>query len=287
MDFIKTRKIWYSFTTVVLAACLAILAFNFFTGRGVFNLGIDFTGGTSWIVSFEDKEVTLSDLRSALSGERVLITTIDKDFSIKTTEFSDEQRQKFTAVLGALGSYQILDFENIGASAGSDLSRQAVILTVLVLAGMLMYITFRFEFWTGLTAVLCLTHDVIITLALLSLLRVSFDISMIAAILTVIGYSINATIIVFDRIREDKKLKEYAGDSFAVIANRSLYSVLGRCIFTSGTTMLAVLAIYLFGGLNIKAFSLTMLIGFTAGTYSSIFLASQLYVTFRNKIQVA
>ena len=280
MDFIKTRKIWYSFTAVVLLASLAILVFNFISGRGAFNLGIDFTGGTSWTISFENP-VTLSDLREALSGERVSITTIDNDFSIKTTEFSVEQKEKFTEVLGALGTYQVLDFENIGASAGSDLSRQAVILTVLVLAGMLIYITFRFEFWTGLTAVLCLGHDVLITLALLSLLRVNFDISMIAAILTVIGYSINATIIVFDRIREDQKSKEYANDPFAVIVNRSLHSVLGRCIFTSGTTMLAVLALYLFGGLSIKAFALTMFIGFTAGTYSSIFLASQLYVTFR------
>lgn len=279
MDFIKTRKIWYSFTAVVLLTCLAIVIFNFASGRGAFNLGIDFTGGTSWIISFENENISLPDLRSALSGERVSITTIDKDFSIKTTEFSEEQKQKFTDVLSTLGEYEVLDFENIGASAGSDLSRQAVLLTVLVLAGMLIYITFRFEFWTGLTAVLCLAHDVVVTLGVVSLLRINFDISMIAAILTIVGYSINATIIVFDRIREYQKL--YVNEPFAVIANRSLHSVLSRCIYTCGTTILAVLAIYIFGGLSIKAFTLTMLIGFTAGTYSTIFLASQLYVTFR------
>lgn len=278
MDFIKLRKVWFSIAGIFVAASIAVMAFNSLSGNGVFNFGIDFTGGSAWIVRFENS-VELADLRAALSGHKVSITTIEDDFSIKTTEFSAEQREQFTSVLQSLGNYQVLDFENIGPSAGSDLSRQAVILTILVLTGMLVYITFRFEFWTGLSAVLCLGHDVLLTLGFVSLLRLNFDISMIAAVLTIVGYSINATIIVFDRIREDLGADKDA-DIFAV-ADSSLHSVLRRCVITSFTTILAVLAIYIFGGLSIKAFALTMLAGFIFGTYSSIFLAAPLYIVFR------
>ncbi|MDR2430880.1 MAG: protein translocase subunit SecF [Candidatus Margulisbacteria bacterium] len=278
MDFIKLRNIWFAVAGVFIAASLAVLIFNFVSGRGILNFGIDFTGGTSWIVRF-DQPVALADLRAALSGEKVSITTIDADFSIKTTEFSDAQKQNFTDILQSFGEYQILDFENIGPSAGRDLSRQAALLTVLVLTGMLMYITFRFEFWTGLAAVLCLLHDVIITLGFVSALRLNFDISMIAAILTIVGYSINATIIIFDRIREN--LNSGKNADIAAVANISLRSVLGRCIMTSVTTILAVLAVYLFGGASIKPFALTMFIGFVFGAYSSTFLAAPLLVVFR------
>ena len=277
MDFINLRKIWFSIAGVFILASVVVLVFNFVSG-GVFNFGIDFTGGSAWVIRFAEP-VQLAALRAEL-GNKVSITTLDEDVSLKTREFSEEQTKEFTAKLQNFGAYEILDFENIGPSAGSDLSRQAVILTVLVLSGMLLYITFRFEFWTGLTAVLCLAHDILLTLGVVSFLRLNFDISMIAAILTILGYSINATIIVFDRIREDLKTAGPGAD-IAATANKSLHSVLGRCIMTSFTTMLAVLAVYLFGGMSIKAFTLTMFLGFMFGTYSSVFLAAPLYVVFR------
>jgi preprotein translocase SecF subunit len=148
---------------------------------------------------------------------------------------------------------------------------------------MLIYITFRFEFWTGLAAVLCLLHDVLVTLGIVSFLRLDFNLSMIAAVLTIVGYSINATIIIFDRVRENLQSERQSAQQpdFAAVADASLRSVLGRCIMTSFTTILAVLAVYLFGGASIKNFALTMFIGFTAGTYSSIFLAAPLYALFR------
>ena len=285
MNFVKLSKLWFTMGALLVAASLAVLIFNWRTTGQIFNLGIDFTGGTVWIIRFE-QPVALAELRARLSGERVDITTIKaqnsaaEDFRLKTIELSEAQREQFTAVLQEnFGAYEVLSFENIGASAGSELSRQALILTVLVLSGMLIYITFRFEFWTGLAAVLCLLHDVLVTLGLVSFLRLDFNLSMIAAVLTIVGYSINATIIIFDRLREN--LQTAQQPDFAAVANASLHSVLGRCLMTSFTTMLAVLVVYIFGGASIKNFALTMFIGFTAGAYSSIFLAAPLYALFR------
>ncbi|MDR2428754.1 MAG: protein translocase subunit SecF [Candidatus Margulisbacteria bacterium] len=289
MNFVKLSKLWFGLGALLVAASLAVLIFNWRTTGQIFNLGIDFTGGTVWIIRFA-QPVALADLRAGLSGERVDITTIKaqnsaaEDFRLKTVELSDEQREQFTTVLREnFGAYEILSFENIGASAGSDLARQALVLTVLVLSGMLIYITFRFEFWTGLAAALCLLHDVLVTLGVVSFLRLDFNLSMIAAVLTIVGYSINATIIIFDRVRENLQSGQQTEQQpdFAAVANASLHSVLGRCLMTSFTTMLAVLAVYIFGGASIKNFALTMFIGFAAGTYSSIFLAAPLYALFR------
>ncbi|MDR1323941.1 MAG: protein translocase subunit SecF [Candidatus Margulisbacteria bacterium] len=285
MSFMKWSKLWFALGGLFIAASLAVFIFNWQTTGQVFNLGIDFTGGTVWVVRFA-QPVALTELRAKLSGERVDITTIQaqnsaqENFRLKTIEMSDEQREQFSGILQEnFGHYELLSFENIGASAGSDLSRQALILIVLVLSGMLIYITFRFEFWTGLAAVLCLLHDVLVTLGVVSFLRLDFNLSMIAAVLTIVGYSINATIIIFDRVREN--LQSVQQPDFAAVANASLHSVLGRCIMTSFTTMLAVLAVYIFGGASIKNFALTMFIGFAAGTYSSVFLAAPLYAVFR------
>ncbi|MDR2430824.1 MAG: protein translocase subunit SecF [Candidatus Margulisbacteria bacterium] len=289
MSFVKLSKLWFALGGLFMAASLAVLVFNWRATGQLFNFGIDFTGGTVWIIRFA-QPVALADLRAGLSGERVDITTIKaqnsaaEDFRLKTIELSDEQREQFTAVLREnFGAYEILSFENIGASAGSDLARQALVLTVLVLSGMLIYITFRFEFWTGLAAVLCLLHDVLVTLGVVSFLRLDFNLSMIAAILTIVGYSINATIIIFDRVRENLQSGQQTEQQpdFAAVADVSLRSVLGRCLMTSFTTMLAVLAVYIFGGASIKNFALTMFIGFAAGAYSSIFLAAPLYALFR------
>ncbi|GBR72588.1 preprotein translocase subunit SecF [Candidatus Termititenax aidoneus] len=289
MSFVKWSKLWFALGGLFIAASLAVLLFNWRTTGQVFNLGIDFTGGTVWIVRFE-QPVALAELRAKLSGERVDITTIQaqnsarEDFRLKTIEMSEARREQFAGILQEnFGNYELLSFENIGASAGSDLSRQALVLIILVLSGMLIYITFRFEFWTGLAAVLCLLHDMLVTLGAVSFLRLDFNLSMIAAVLTIVGYSINATIIIFDRVRENLRSERQPvpQPDFAAVADASLRSVLGRCIMTSFTTILAVLAVYLFGGVSIKNFALTMLIGFAAGTYSSIFLAAPLYALFR------
>ncbi|MDR1453792.1 MAG: protein translocase subunit SecF [Candidatus Margulisbacteria bacterium] len=288
MSFVKLSKLWFALGGLCITISLAVLVFNWRTTGQFFNFGIDFTGGTVWVIRFE-QPVALAELRAKLGGERADITTIKaqnsaaEDFRLKTSELSDEQREQFTTVLREnFGAYEILSFENIGASAGSDLAKQALVLTVLVLSGMLIYITFRFEFWTGLTAVLCLLHDVLVTLGAVSLLRLDFNLSMIAAILTIVGYSINATIIIFDRMRENLQSEQSQRQpDFAAVADASLRSVLGRCVMTSFTTMLAVLAVYIFGGASIKGFALTMFIGFAAGAYSSIFLAVPLYALFR------
>ncbi|GBR75539.1 preprotein translocase subunit SecF [Candidatus Termititenax persephonae] len=277
MDFIKLSKFSFALSFLFIAASLVAIGFQ------GFNLGIDFTGGTSLIVNFAERP-NLDQLRTVLSAERVQITTLENDFVIKTAAFSEQHKDELLQILDDnFGETRLLDYEAIGPSAGSELQNQAYLLTVLVLAGILIYITFRFELWTGLAAVAGLLHDVIITLGFVSWLGLDFNISMIAAILTIIGYSINATIIIFDRVRENLGSKEYAGADLALIANQALLSVLGRCINTSVTTILAVLAVYLFGGLSIKAFALTMLIGFTVGAYSSIFIAAPLYVFLRRR----
>ncbi|MDR1997593.1 MAG: protein translocase subunit SecF [Candidatus Margulisbacteria bacterium] len=273
MDFLKFRGVWFVVSLTLVLSALALLLL-----RGL-SFGIDFTGGTSLIVRF-DAPVELADLRAALAEEKAQITTIEKDFMIKTTEFSPQREQSFYALLEQFGGCQVLDFEAIGPSVGRELRQQAVLLVVLVLAGMLIYITFRFEFWSGLAAVLSLLQNVLITLGLIALLRLDITTDIIAALLTIVGYSINDTIVVFDRIRENLAASK-SGEPLTALVNRSLRSVLQRCVNTSITTVLAILAVYLWGGLSIRNFALTLLAGITIGTFSSLFIAAPLYATFR------
>jgi preprotein translocase subunit SecF len=192
------------------------------------------------------------------------------------------------AVLESLGkefylsSYAVRNTEIVGPKVGADLRRQALYVTLAGLAAMLVYIWFRFELIYGIAAVIAVFHDVLITLGIFSLLSKEIELTVIAALLTLVGYSMNDTIVVFDRVRENVRLNKR--ESFYDLVNRSINQTLSRTILTSGLTFLAVLSLYLFGGEVIRGFALALVIGVMIGTYSSIAIASPILVFFNQRM---
>jgi preprotein translocase subunit SecF len=176
----------------------------------------------------------------------------------------------------ALGPFAIRNAEIVGAKVGTELRRQAVFVTLYALAGMLVYIAFRFEWVFGAAAVLAVFHDVLITLGFFSLLHYEISLTVIAALLTLVGYSMNDTIVIFDRIRENNRLLRK--EDFAVVVNKSINQTLSRTILTSGLTFLTVLVLFLMGGQVLRAFSFALVVGIVVGTYSSFGIAAPLVV---------
>ena len=208
----------------------------------------------------------------------------DRDKNGVLTGFDDLSRVDGVtpAVLGALkdnfvlGAFAIRNVEIVGPKVGSELRRQAILVTLYALAGMLVYIAFRFEWVYGAAAVLAVFHDVLITIGFLSLLHFEISLTVIAALLTLVGYSMNDTIVIFDRIRENNRLLRR--ESFADVVNKSINQTLSRTLLTSGLTFLTVLVLFLMGGQVLRAFSFALVVGIVVGTYSSFGIAAPLLV---------
>jgi preprotein translocase subunit SecF len=176
----------------------------------------------------------------------------------------------------ALGPFAIRNVEIVGPKVGAELRKQAIFVTLYALGGMLVYIAFRFQWVYGAAAVLAVFHDVLITLGFFSLLRFEISLTVIAALLTLVGYSMNDTIVIFDRIRENNRLLRK--ESFADVVNKSINQTLSRTILTSGLTFLTVLVLFLMGGQVLRAFSFALVVGIVVGTYSSFGIAAPLVV---------
>jgi preprotein translocase subunit SecF len=198
---------------------------------------------------------------------------------IRTEPLEGEVRQKVVAELSEkLGGAELLESDTIGPVIGRELRTQAIWALILASAGIVIYVSFRFEFIYALAGVLALLHDAIITTGFIALLWRPTDVTFVAAILTILGYSINDTIVIFDRIRENLKKPGASKKKFADLVNTSLWETMARSINTVLTVLVVVLALLIFGGETLKEFSLVLLFGFTIGTYSSIFVASPLVV---------
>ena len=286
-DIIGKRKVWYSLSTIVLA-----LGFFFMVTRG-FNLGIDFTGGTIIDLKF-NQAVNINDVRSVLDEYNLSSSTIQlsgdsssateaQNVMIRTVDLEESQRKEVMAGLSdKLGEYQVLREEKVGATMGSDLIMNAVYATIISWLLIIAYVSYRFEFKFGLAAVLALAHNVFIVLGAFALTQRQVDSSFVAAVLTIIGYSINDTIVIFDRIRENLKLHFRKNGDIVELVNTSIYQTMTRSIYTVSTVLFCTFALYFFGGDTTKDFAFALLVGFFVGAYSSIFVASPLWVTFRN-----
>ena len=286
-DIIGKRKVWYSLSTIVLA-----LGFFFMATRG-FNLGIDFTGGTIIDLKF-NQAVNINDVRSVLDEYNLSSSTIQlsgdsssateaQNVMIRTVDLEESQRKEVMAGLSdKLGEYQVLREEKVGATMGSDLIMNAVYATIISWLLIIAYVSYRFEFKFGLAAVLALAHNVFIVLGAFALTQRQVDSSFVAAVLTIIGYSINDTIVIFDRIRENLKLHFRKNGDIVELVNTSVYQTMTRSIYTVSTVLFCTFALYFFGGDTTKDFAFALLVGFFVGAYSSIFVASPLWVTFRN-----
>ena len=262
----------------VLAVFISIL-FLFFKGL---NYGVDFKGGTLLEIRVDNKNIQIQDIRSSLNIPELGDVNVKQfgkegDFLIKFEKNANEN-EKFITELKKIISKKIssvINFrrvESVGPKVSSELLKQGLTAIVLALGAMLFYIWVRFEWQFSLGAIVALIHDVIITLGIFSILSFEMNLSIVAAVLTIVGYSMNDTVVIFDRIREN--LLKYSKIKTNVIADISINETLSRTIITSLTTLLALFSIFILGGEILKGFSFAMILGVLIGTYSSIFVAS-------------
>lgn len=286
-DIMHRSKIWFALSLLIIIPGIISMFVN------GFNFGIDFTGGTIIDMRFE-REVTLPEIRNTLKKYNLDNATIQlsgdvtnveasQDVMIRTIDLEENERK---AVMSSLkedvGAYTVLREEKVGATIGGELIMDAVMATLISWVLIIFYVSYRFEWRFGVSAVLALVHDILVVLSIFSFTQKQVDSSFVAAVLTIVGYSINDTIVIFDRIRENLKLHFRRGGDIYALANRSIYQTLTRSLYTVFTCVFTTFALYWFGGDTTKDFAFALLCGFFSGCYSSIFIASPLWVTLRN-----
>jgi len=266
----------------LLSLTLIILSLGIIFSKG-FNYGIDFAGGTLIQVKYTNN-APIKDIRKSLSksidykGSSVTYFGSDKEIIIRTKKSSGKLGEdvaiKIKEALKTTGEFEIRRVDMVGAKVGSELREQGLMAMLIAIIGILLYVSFRFEWRFAVASVMALLHDITITMGVLSLFSVELNLDILAAILTILGYSLNDTIIVFDRIREG--VKDIKTNDLGLIIDESVSRTLSRTTLTSLTTFFVVFTLWMFGGEIIHGFGLTLLIGIIIGTYSSIFVASPL-----------
>jgi preprotein translocase subunit SecF len=285
MEFFKRTNIdfmRYQWPALVLSTAINLLAIGSFFFQGL-NFGLDFTGGTVIEVGYK-QPVQLAEVRSALakagyaeatvqhfgSSKDVLIRLAPKNRSESTAAVSDRVFRALSAQ--AKGQVDLRRAEFVGPEVGGELAESGGLAVLYSLIGILIYVWLRFEWRFSVGAIIATIHDTIVTVAVFSLFRIEFDLTVLAAVLAVIGYSLNDTVVIFDRIRENfRKIRK---GTVLEVVNLSINETMSRTIITSGTTVVVVLALFFFGGEVIHGFALAMLVGVAVGTYSSIYVAS-------------
>lgn len=283
IDFVRLAPIMTIASWVVIAIGLVSI-----WAHGGFNYGIDFAGGTVVQVRFP-QATPIADIRTALEGSDLKSVTVQdvgkesREFHIRVQATTDEASAATAdAVKAGLrskfgeGSYDILRVESVGPKVGKQLWRDATLAVLAATVMMGLYIAIRFDFRFGIGAAVALIHDVLITLGAISLANIEFDLTTVAALLTIVGFSVNDTVIISDRIREN--MKKMRKDSLRTIVNTSINETMSRTIITSGTAVLTTIALFVLGGPVIHSFAFTMLVGFIVGTYSSVYIASPVVI---------
>ena len=293
--FNQSKEIeFFSFSNLLsyisLGAILVSITLFFILGL---NYGIDFRGGTMFMVSSSEK-LKVSDVRNTLSGSNLgdisisqatnpletlsagTLTSTDNIFIIKVekTEGQNIETKVKALLLNKVPDIKFLQIESVGSKVSSELIRNGMLAVLFAVISVLVYIWLRFEWQFALGAVFALIHDVILTIGVFSILRYEFNLSIIAALLTIIGYSLNDTVVVFDRVREN--LRNFKSLPLLKVLNMSINNTLSRTIMTSVTTLLALFALYFLGGDVIRGFTFAMIWGVLVGTYSSIFVAAKI-----------
>ena len=282
MKNIKFNKFYKQFNYLSLLLILASLLLLLFKGL---NFGVDFKGGTLIEIRSDKETSNISLIRDSFNQMNLGDVSVknfgsENDYIVKF-EKQNSNDPKFIVnikkkLTNSIGNVEFRRVENVGPKVSAELLKSGIIAIALSLAAMLLYIWIRFEWQFSLGAILALFHDVIITLGIFSLFSLEINLSIVAAVLTIVGYSMNDTVVIFDRVREN--LKKYADIKIFELTNISINETLSRTIITSVTTLLALLSIYLFGGEILKGFSLAMILGVIFGTYSSIYIANPILV---------
>ncbi|RPG04096.1 MAG: protein translocase subunit SecF [Pelagibacteraceae bacterium TMED267] len=279
---IKFNKYYNHFN--IISSFLIIISLTLLIFKGL-NFGIDFKGGTLIELRSSDQKINVSSLRDRFSQMNLGDISVKKfgnetDYLIKF-ENKDSKKNIIEEIKSNLdnsfgNNFNFRRVENVGPKVSSELLKSGIIAISLSLAVMLFYIWIRFEWQFSLGAIIALFHDVIVTLGVFSLFSLEINLSIIAAVLTIVGYSMNDTVVIFDRVREN--LRKYSDIKIYELTNISINETLSRTIITSATTLLALISIYLFGGEILKGFSLAMILGVIFGTYSSIYIANTVLV---------
>tara|TARA_B100001175_G_scaffold314739_1_gene324694 strand:+ start:469 stop:1362 length:894 start_codon:yes stop_codon:yes gene_type:complete len=282
MKTIQFNKLYKQFNITSIILIIVSLFLLIFKGL---NYGVDFKGGTLIEIRTDQGSSKISLIRDSFNQMNLGDVSV-KNFGNKTDyivkfekqnsdnpEFIKNIKKKLSSSIGKVDFRRV---ENVGPKVSTELLRSGIVAIALSLAAMLLYIWIRFEWQFSLGAIIALFHDVILTLGIFSLFSLEINLSIVAAVLTIVGYSMNDTVVIFDRVREN--LKKYADIKIFELTNISINETLSRTIITSATTLLALLSIYLFGGEILKGFSLAMILGVIFGTYSSIYIANPILV---------
>ena len=285
MKTIYFNKFYKSFN--ILSGILIIASLVFLVFKGL-NFGVDFKGGTLIELRTDKSSVNITKIRDSFNQMNLGDVSVknfgnETDFVVKFEKQNSNDPQFIeeikTKLSNSIGTVDFRRVENVGPKVSAELLRSGVIAIALSLAAMLLYIWIRFEWQFSLGAILALFHDVIITLGVFSVFSLEINLSIVAAVLTIVGYSMNDTVVIFDRVREN--LRKYADVKIFELTNISINETLSRTIITSVTTLLALLSIFIFGGEILKGFSLAMILGVIFGTYSSIYIANPVLVSLK------
>jgi preprotein translocase subunit SecF len=279
--FIEIRRIAYLTTIVALVTCLVFAIFWQVNKGSWLNYGVDFTGGTLLQVRYTSA-TDAGQLRGAIEplfpGTEITKFGSDNEFLIRAPRFSAGGGSVADRVVAALraqpnAAFRVVRTEAVGPKVGSELQQKAILAILLSFAATLIYLAFRFEWRFGLAAVIATMHDTLLTLGIISVFRMEVSLTTVAAILTIVGYSLNDTIVIFDRIRENLKKAGRKVDLVPLL-NRSINETLPRTVLTGGSVLATLASLAILGGSTIRGFAVIMLIGVLIGTYSSIFVAS-------------
>ena len=306
VDWLGRRRAFIMISVLLMLAGLGSAVVRQLTHKQAFNLGVDFKGGTVVTARFKQKPSDEA-IREALAAKEIRdavvqpVTDRPDTVLIKVPlEEGKDGRVQVRDALNTFGTeaaptvelnndpnanYKIVGTDAVGAIAGVQLRNKAIAVTLAALVGILIYIAFRFEWTYGAAAVIAVFHDVLVTLGFFSIFQIEISLNVIAALLTLVGFSVNDTIVVFDRIRENRKL--HRRDSLYKITNDAINQTLSRTVITNGLVFLSVLAMVLFGGDVLRGFSLALFIGVIFGTYSSIAIASPIMVWWEQRIEAA
>jgi preprotein translocase subunit SecF len=307
VDWLANRRLFIGISILIMLAGLGSAVFRQWkhpNGTDAFNMGVDFKGGTVVTVKFKQRP-SAEAIRDALishGAKDVIIQPVtDKpDLALiklplegsgagESQAQLDRGRARVKDALNSFGAegdaYQIVGTDAVGAVAGAQLRNKAIAVTLAALVGILMYIAFRFEWTYGAAAVIAVFHDLLVTLGMFSLFQWEVSLTVIAALLTLVGFSVNDTIVVFDRIRENRRL--HRRDSLYKVTNDSINQTLSRTVITSGLVFLSVLAMVVFGGEVLRGFSLALTVGIVFGTYSSIAIASPIMVWWEQRLEAS
>jgi preprotein translocase subunit SecF len=319
VDWLKHRKVFILISVAIMIGGLASALARQLTpgGTEAFNLGIDFNGGTVVTADFKERPAAeaIRDALLAKGVSDVIIQITDKPGEVlirlpqmETSETVEQQQETqvdigrktvsegLKTLTGGVqveepsqpfpsegNAFKIINTEAVGAVAGAALRNQAVAVTLLALVGIMLYIAFRFEWTYGAAAVIAVFHDVLVTLALFSIFQIEVNLTVVAALLTLVGFSVNDTIVIFDRVRENLRLQRRS--NLYDLTNESVNQTMSRTVITSGLVFLSVLALVLFGGPVLRSFSLALFIGVVFGVYSTIAIASPIMVWWQQRLE--